>query len=213
MQVPEMCVETYTSMQALKVYLGATSYALSMSSYVIVMSTKRFKMNAGIKRRTFQKTSTRLLLMISDYMKFRHLRQVNWCWRKFMVKKSQTQGEIIGKVTQWSTLEIISKSCTFFSLAWIVGVCLSFASLNFTFFLFNFFLCQCNSNYPMQCVIGSWNMGPPSFICQDCRGSGLAKEGCYTWIACEGKYEFGKEKKKKKGKQGNYYREHLLKIF
>jgi hypothetical protein len=39
---------------------------------------------------------------------------------------------------------------------------------------------------------------------------GLAKEGCYTWIACEGKYEFGK---KKKGKQGNYSPEHLLKIF
>lgn len=30
---------------------------------------------------------------------------------------------------------------------------------------------------------------------------GLAKEGCYTWIACEGKYEFRKKKKeKKKGK-------------
>lgn len=109
-------------------------------------------------------------------MKFHHLRQVNWCRRKFMVKKSQTQGEIIGKVTQWSTLEIISKSCTFFFLAWIVGVCLSFASLNFTFFFsFFFFLCQCNSNYPMQCVTGSWNVGPPSFICQDSRVSGSCK--------------------------------------
>lgn len=116
MQVPEMCVETYTSMQTLKVYLGATSYALSTSSYVIVMSTERFKMNAGIKRRSFQKTSTRLLLMISIAWSF-----ITWdkwidiSWRKFMVKKSQTQGEIIGKeVAQWSTLEIISKSWYFF---------------------------------------------------------------------------------------------------
>lgn len=30
---------------------------------------------------------------------------------------------------------------------------------------------------------------------------GLAKEGCYTWIACEGKYEFEEKKKKKESKE------------
>ena len=213
MQVPEMCVETYTSMQALKVYLGATSYALSMSSYVIVMSTKRFKMNAGIKRRTFQKTSTRLLLMISDYMKFRHLRQVNWCWRKFMVKKSQTQGEIIGKVTQWSTLEIISKSCTFFFLAWIVGVCLSFASLNFTFFYLIFFYVSVTVIILCNVWLGHGIWDPlPSFA----RIAGavvLQKKVATLGLHVKANMILGNKKKKKKGKQGNYSREHLLKIF